>query len=362
MTWTLYPARTGMAELAAEWDDCNRRLCRGHPYLDTGFLGPLVECFAGKDARLAVHRGPAGADAMLLLEAPRRGICSTFLPSQAQLGPVLLAGPEPLRDLPAALGGTLAVDLLCQDPEYSPLPALSPGPTHEISSHVTTVAACLEGTFDSYWQGRSRKLREQMRRSLRKLEEAGLAVRLDAVTEPGQVRAAVDRYGLLESRGWKGKAGTAIHPDNVQGRFYREVLARFAARGRGTVYELYFGGELAASELQIANDFMAIGLKTSYDETLSPAYSPGRLVHYLLLQRRFAEQELRVLEYYTNATADTMRWSTARRPITHHRIYRSAMLASVVRGCRRLKERVSGLRRGKRPAAPAPELSPEADG
>jgi CelD/BcsL family acetyltransferase involved in cellulose biosynthesis len=362
MTWTVYPAKAGMAELAAEWDDCNRRLCRAHPYLDTAFVGPLVECFAPDDARLAVHRESAGTDAMLLLEAPRRGICSTFLPSQAQLGPVLLARAEAIAELAAALRGSLAVDVLCQDPEYSPLPALPPGPIHEVTPHVTTVAASLEGSFDAYWQGRPRKLREQMRRSLRKLEEAGLAVRLDAVTEPDQVRAAVDRYGLLESRGWKGKAGTSIHPDNVQGRFYRDVLARFAARGRGTVYELYFGGELAASELQIASDVMAIGLKTTYDETLSQAYSAGRLVHYLLLQRLFAERRQRVLEYYTNATPDTMRWSTTQRPITHHRFYRSAVLASIVRGYLRLKERMSRLRRARQPDSPTPELSPEADG
>jgi hypothetical protein len=362
MTWTVYPARTGMAELAGEWDDCNRRLCRGHPYLDAAFVGPLVECFAGDGARLAVHRGSAGTDAMLLLEAPRRGICSTFLPSQAQLGPVLLAGHQPLSALAPAVGAALAVDVLCQDPEYSPLPALPPGSTHEVTPHVTTVAASLAGTFAGYWQGRPRKLREQMRRSLRRLEEAGLAVRLDAVTAPDRVRAAVERYGVLESRGWKGKAGTSIHPDNVQGRFYRDVLARFAARGQGTVYELYLGGELAASELQIANDFMAIGLKTTYDETLSQAYSAGRLVHYLLLERLFAEQRLRVLEYYTNATPDTVRWSTTQRAITHHRFYRSAAVAAVVRGYRRLKERASGLRCAGPPDSAAPQPSTDADG
>jgi hypothetical protein len=225
-----------------------------------------------------------------------------------------------------------------------------------------TVAASLVGTFDAYWQSRSRKLREQMRRSIRKLEQAGLALRLDAVVEPDRVRAAVDRYGLLESRGWKGQSGTAIHPDNIQGRFYREVLARFAARGQGTVYELYFGEALAASELQIANDFMVIGLKTTYDEALAAAYSPGRLVHYLSLERRFADQTHRVLEYYTNATPDTTRWSTTQRPITHHRIYRYAALSSLIRGYRRLKQRVSSLRRAGQPEPDLPPPSPETDG
>lgn len=359
MTWTFSPAKSGMAARAVEWDDLNRRLCRAHPFLDTAFVGPLVDCFAGADDTLAVYRGTGAVEAMLLLQAPRYGICSTFLPSQAQIGPTLLAAPGSLRELVSARRSTVAMDLLCQDPEYSPLPTFPPGPTHERTPHVTTVAASLVGTFDQYWQQRPRKLREQMRRSIRKLEQAGLALRLDAVVEPDRIRAAVDRFGLLESRGWKGQAGTAIHPDNVQGRFYREVLARFAARGQGTVYEMYFGGELAASELQIANDFMVIGLKTTYDETLAAAYSAGRLVHYLSLERRFAEQRHRVLEYYTNATPDTTRWSTTQRPISHHRIYRYAALSSITRGYRRLRARLATFRRAGPAEAPRPQPSDE---
>src|SRR6185295_10763088 len=102
MTWTFSPARSGMAALAAEWDDLNRRVCRAHPFLDTAFVGPLVDCFAGADDTLAVYRGPGGVEAMLLLQAPRRGICSTFLPSQAQIAPTLLPAPGPLGELVSA--------------------------------------------------------------------------------------------------------------------------------------------------------------------------------------------------------------------------------------------------------------------
>jgi len=97
MTWTFSPARSGMAALAAEWDGLNRRLCRAHPFPDTAFVGPLVDCFAGADDTLAVYRGPGGVEAMLLLQAPRHGICSTFLPSQAQIGPTLLPAPGPVE-------------------------------------------------------------------------------------------------------------------------------------------------------------------------------------------------------------------------------------------------------------------------
>ena len=107
---------------------------------------------------------------------------------------------------------------------------------------------------------------------------------------------------------------------------------------------------------------MVIGLKTTYDEALGAAYSPGRLVHYLSLERRFAEQRHRVLEYYTNATPDTTRWSTTQRPITHHRIYRYAALSSLIRGYRRLKQRVSSLRRAGQPEPHLPPPSAETEG
>ena len=42
---------------------------------------------------------------------------------------------------------------------------------------------------------------------------------------------AVERYAALESRGWKGLEGTAVGSDNVQGRFYDEVLRGFAGSG-----------------------------------------------------------------------------------------------------------------------------------
>ncbi len=359
MTWTFYPAKSGFPELAAEWDNLNRHLGHAHPMLDRAFVGPLVQYFASSDDRLALCRTAAGVAALLLLRARGSGIWLSFLPSQAQIAPMLLGDPAYIPALLRALPGrVVALDLLCQDPDYSLLPALPSSTTHEVTLHATTTATGLSGTFDAYWQSRPQKLRENLRRSFRKIEQAGIKFRLEVTSSPALVPEACARYGLLESRGWKGQAGTALHPDNAQGRFYQEVLAGFAARGQGFTCELYLDDSLAASQLLIGNDFMAIGLKTTYDETIT-AYSPGRLLHYLVLQRLFLEQRHRVLEYYTNATPDTLRWGTTQRPITHHRFYRYRWLPPLMRGYRRLKAALDRRGAGAAPVADVPSRTEE---
>ena len=335
MTWTFHPAKSGFGVSRAEWDGLNQRLHAGHPMLDSAFVGPLVECFAGPDDRLAVLRRGDGVDGMLFLRGGGRGIWSTFLPSQAQIAPTLLKAADQVPALLSALPGrVVALDLLCQDVGYSPLPALPPSASHEVTLHATTTATSLAGTFDAYWQSRPQKLRENL-----------LKCRLEVASSPELVREACARYGLLESRGWKGKAGTALHPENIQGRFYQEVLTHFAERGEGFGCELSLGDALAASQLLIGNRLMAIGLKTTYDEAVT-TLAPGRLLHYLVLQWLFSEQRHRVLEYYTNATADTLRWGTAQRAITHHRFYRYRWVPAVTRAFRRLKAAL-----GREPAA-----------
>ncbi len=58
--------------------------------------------------------------------------------------------------------------------------------------------------------------------------------------------AAVEEYGRLETAGWKSGGGTAIAPDNIQGRFYRAMLERFAARGAARVFRYRLGDKTVA--------------------------------------------------------------------------------------------------------------------
>ena len=104
-----------------------------------------------------------------------------------------------------------------------------------------------------------------------------MAVEWRQYAEPDAIVAAVDRYSVLESAGWKGRNGTALHPDNLQGEFFRRVMQRFAHRASARVWELWIDGQLAASRLAIGTPDMLVMLKTTYDEQLA-RYAPGMLL------------------------------------------------------------------------------------
>ena len=292
------------------------------------FVGSLVDHFATERDVLAVHRKEDDVDSMLLLTR-QRGIWRTFLPSQTQIPPVLLSDDLAVDTLLRTLPPTaFAIDLLCQDPEYSVADALHTRRSHQAAPHATTLNIAVSGTFEEYWEARSRGLRQQVRRAQRKAEGDGLVPRLEILSDAQAIENGLDRYGVMESSGWKAREGTAVHPGNVQGRFYKDMLMRFAAHGRAMIFELHLGDRLAASQLTLGNDYMLITLKTTHDESLK-AYSPGTLLDYFMLEHEFARRRYQVVEYYTNASVELLRWGTAQRVISHHRLYRFSCLVPV---------------------------------
>ena len=317
MTWTIHNARAAFRDQAPAFDALNTELCNRHPLLDSRFVGALVEHFAGDDAVLAVAGAATAPAGMALLRKRSAGVWQTFLPSQAQIAPVLLRPDAPVLSLPGALPGPcIAIEWLCQDPDYSnlvPEPAL---PAAEVTPHATTMNISLAGGFEAYWGDRGRKLRSNVGRYGRRAESDGVAVRCDVIDAPEDLVGALERYGELESAGWKGQQGTAISATNDQGRFYADVLATFSAAGQARCYELWFDDRLVASRLAIHTEDMLVMLKTTYDETAS-RYAPGRLLLHAVLEREFAARRSGSIEFYTDATADQLSWATDTRAICH---------------------------------------------
>ena len=136
-----------------------------------------------------------------------------------------------------------------------------------------------------------------------------MAVEWRQYAEPDAIVAAVDRYSVLESAGWKGRNGTALHPDNLQGEFFRRVMQRFAHRASARVWELWIDGQLAASRLAIGTPDMLVMLKTTYDEQLA-RYAPGMLLLRRVIEEEFTAARHRRIEFYTNATPAQHAWAT----------------------------------------------------
>lgn len=331
MTWTFLLAKKGFSNIAPAWDELNRRLFKAHPLLDSRFVGPLVHHFATEEDLLALRHANGSCTSALLLTPSRYGVWRSFLPSQTQIAPIL---PEPdldLRELARKLPGSAFVfEMLCQDPLYTSFVPGCLDLPHEISPHATTLNIQIDREFQDYWGKRSEGLRRNIRHTLKHLEKEGIVPALRIVNSTEQLSKGLRRYGDMESKGWKGKAGTAIHESNLQGSFYKDVLFGFAEQKRAMVYELYLDDRLACSKLGIANDFMLVMLKTTHDEALRK-YSPGRIADYLHLEHEFSNKRFSVIEFYTNAKPELLSWGTSNRVINHITLYRSAWFQHLMR-------------------------------
>jgi len=336
--WSYHPCIGFSSSQAKSWDALNKRYMKHHPLADTRFLIPLLEHFSTGEVFCATHASDDGWDGMLLLKRAKLGVAMTFRPAQTEICPVLISSPDILRDLFIALPwSTLALQLHCQDPGYNAYPKPSSSLNYQIDHHATTVSIDLEGRFESYWEQRSIKLQKNIERGFRRIVEDGHSWRFSTVECPLAVMEAVTRYGELEVRGWKGQSGTAVHNSNAQGRLYRDVLSRFAAQGKGIVYELYLDDCLISSQLAIGNEEIVITLKTTYDENFRN-FSPGRLLDYLTVQYEFGKQRFRRIEFCTNADPLLMRWGTTTRSISHITIYRNRFAWNLFRLYQGLKK------------------------
>lgn len=324
--WSVVKLQNGLGEHAAAWDALNQRKFRHHPMLDSRFVDGLLTHFSDGGECLCVLEEAGQPEAMCLLRPDKFSTWATFLPSQAQIGPALVDSPAVLEQLMHDLPGLVArLDILCSDSDLGDL-TTEPKRTTYNTDHALTMNISLEGSFQDYWSARSRKLVQNLSRYERRLALDGISPDFHCYTQATDIAHAFARYADLESSGWKAGHGTAIAADNVQGRFYGELMARFAATGNALVFELWLGKRLAASRLAITSNDMVVMVKTTYDEDLAQ-YAPGRLLLRQVIEHLFSRLPGRVIEFYTNATSDQLSWATGQRMIRHVSFYSDSMTA-----------------------------------
>ncbi|MBI3350401.1 MAG: GNAT family N-acetyltransferase [Burkholderiales bacterium] len=350
MIWQIFAvdADQGLGEHRADWDRLNGQLMSGHPMLDSAFVDALIRHFGADRVQLAVARDDAGPIAMLLINRHARGlgVWSSFLPSQTQIGLSLIPSGMDMRGLFAALPGYASeLDLLCNDPRFCDLREL-PGRPVRCLPHALTMSVSLRHGFDDYWAQRPRNLIKNMRRYMRRLQAEPLPARMTVTTTPQDMADAVERYAALESSGWKGQIGTAVAADDAQGSFYKDVMRQFGGHGEALIYELWLGDTLIASRMVLLRERMALILKTAYNETFE-RLAPGRILLLRVLEDLFERIQGGEVEFYTDANADQLAWSTSQRWINHISVYRHRGLPHFFDLLRRGSR--GWLRRGKQP-------------
>ena len=221
-----------------------------------------------------------------------------------------------LRALP---GLALSLGVTQVDPRLSPKPAGSK--SLRLQDYVDTSFIDVVGSFDAYWEARGKNLRQNTRKQRNKLQTDGTETRLDCVRDASGVQEALVQYGALEGAGWKADTGTAIRPDNDQGRFYAAMLQNFCAMGRGRIYRYWFGGQVVAMDLCIDNGPLVVILKTAYDETLKQL-SPSVLMRQDEFKAWWGEGRYQRIEFYGKTMEWHTRWTADERSLYHATAYR----------------------------------------
>ncbi len=305
------------------------------PLLAPAFILPLLEHFGTGQERIVCCGEPSAPIALTILSPRGQFAWETFQPSQAPLG-MWLHDPQYsfaqilpgiLRALPVF---SLLVGVTNQDPHLVPRPETE-GLGIETLDYIQTMHVPIQGSFEDYWNARGKNLRQNMKKQRHKLEKDHIETRLEVLRQPEQMAPAVADFGRLESNGWKAQKGTAVHPDNAQGRFYRAMLEAFCREGKGCVYRYYFGAQLAATDLCIEGGGALIILKTAFDETVANGASPALLMRQEAFQELFESQRLNRVEFYGRVMEWHTRWTDEIRTMYHVNAYRSALLPALKR-------------------------------
>ncbi|WP_310386412.1 GNAT family N-acetyltransferase [Roseateles sp.] len=323
------------AVLQAAWDQLNCQ--RGSlPFLDASAISAALSNFGnGREIVLTGYLREQIV-AIFILSKIGRLQWATFQPSQLPLGAWVGAAQVDLYDLVHSLmrgplGFCLAVSVTQIDPLYTPRSITEPhsdarqSSDYRIDDYISTASIDIKGSFEEYWAARGKNLRQNLRKQRNKLTADGVVATMNKLTDAAAMAQVLARYGALESAGWKADRGTAIHPNNAQGRFYLSLFELAGKRGEALVYEYLLNDRTVAINLGLLRAGQLIVLKTAYDESIK-TLSPAFLLREEELQAFFGEGHVQRIEYYGKVMDWHTKLTQETRTLYHLTVYRWAWL------------------------------------
>ena len=339
ISWKKFSINSSPNNFWESWDELNQLYNDAHPMLDSRFVKPLISYFpsSGSIIVLACYQA-SGPIAYFLIQEKNSLIANAYLPSQAQIALALLPKNIPLNNLDFSFSlnwWNIRLDFYGVDPKYhAPLTNIRQS---EKQHRANNVIINLEQSFEQYWKDRPNNLRKNITRYINRIHKEKNNYLFKAITEPSDMRSAVARYGFIESKGWKGKIGTALHPSNAQGNYYKHIMSSFSKSQQAIVFELHIDKQLVASRLCILNKNQLIILKTTYDENYKK-YAVGRILLYEVVKYLFTNKSVQYIDFYTNATKEQADWSTSSREMYNLSFY-NGILGNILQLTSHLKIR-----------------------
>jgi len=163
----------------------------------------------------------------------------------------------------------------------------------------------LKTTFAEYESTLSSRMRSELRRRRRRLEELGpVSVEFHEHADAG----LLEEFLRVEAAGWKGAEGTAIAAEPPTRAFYLDVARWAADRGWLRLVLLRTGGRAIAGDFAVQADGVHYLLKTGFDPEYK-GFGPGKLLRHAVIERAFADG-LRSYEFLGRDDAWKLEWTT----------------------------------------------------
>ncbi len=307
--------------LPAEWSVLHAQ--GGHVLSSPLFVQALLDVFGHDQIYLARATTAGQPRALLLLERQATGRWQSWQPSQSPITVGIGLGQLQVEDWQALCrqlpGFALMLSVLHLDPHIVPRLLARPG-IGEVD-YIRTAWVELTTDFETYWAARGKNLRQNINKCYNRLEREGITPRLVRVRDVDQMATAVAEYGRIEAGSWKAGGGTAITPENDQGRFYTRIMRSFAERQGAEVWQLWYGERCVASDLCIEDGQQLIILKTTYDEAEAKS-SPAQLMRYEAFRALAADARISRIEFFGRMMEWHGRLTEQSRVLYHLNVYR----------------------------------------
>ena len=144
----------------------------------------------------------------------------------------------------------------------------------------------LTGTWQDYFDSRSRHTRHAHRRSQRLLDKECPDLHVEVIEAPEQMAAAFERYLAIERLGWKHGAHVGLWADPRQVAFHRALLPALAQRGQASLWLLRSGDHDIAGLVRFRQGTIAYERFKAFDPAFAHC-SPGNWLCAQALQHSF---------------------------------------------------------------------------
>lgn len=319
--------------LEAEWDELADEVAAG-PFIRPGWLRAWWAAFGqGTSTVLCVRRNGALV-ALLPLQRGRGSLRSQTNWHNASSG-LVAVDDEAARALADALfaTGARSISVSCLDtalPGRLSLVESAGAASYRTLERVVERPpfASLAGTWESYLAAVSKNARADVGRRLRRLEEAG-DLQLDVNDGTERIDDLLREGFAVEAAGWKGAQGTAISSRPETLAYYTDAARWAASRGFLQLAFLRLDGAAIGFHLNVVADGVHSHVKGGYDEAFQH-FSPGKVLHRLLLERAFAAG-LRRYDFLGSDEPYKLQWANDARELVRIQAFRNSPAGLVER-------------------------------